>query len=319
MLERSGCCMVDQWIPENPLSIGEKGYEGTTPTATTGAEEIVCDGMRIDSPEAVAEHLERFVFPGLERAAADFDEPAHVRRLLEQEARGQEAIGPSLLKVPYGVAPFPGLAYYQYGYVHYLMAYALLPEVMEKHFRLQADHAERVNRAVARAVTEGGLPPLIRLDHDMADARGTLVDIRSLDRIWFPAFARAIAPLIEAGITLIWHCDGNLMPMVPRLLEVGIAGFQGFQYEHGMDYERLCRMKTRDGEDLVVIGGVSVTTTLPRGTPEDVRRELAWLVRHAPPRGFFLGCSSSITPGVPWENLQALVEGFHHYRTHGRG
>ena len=91
------------------------------------------------------------------------------------------------------------------------------------------------NRAAARAVTEGGLPPLCRLDHDMADSRGTLVHIDSLDRLWLPHFARSIEPLVQAGVRLLWHCDGNLMEMVPRLLEAGIAGFQGFQYEDGMD------------------------------------------------------------------------------------
>ena len=35
--------------------------------------------------------------------------------------------------------------------------------------------------------------------------------------------------------------------------------------------------------------------------------------------GLFLGGSSSITPGVPHENLRALIEGLAHYRTHGRG
>ena len=58
-----------------------------------------------------------------------------------------------------------------------------------------------------------------RLDHDMADSRGTLVDIKSLDNIWFPHFARAIEPLLKGGIKLVWHCGGNLMQMVPRLLE----------------------------------------------------------------------------------------------------
>jgi uroporphyrinogen decarboxylase len=198
------------------------------------------------------------------------------------------------------------------------MAYALYPEVIERDFSLQADLALLNNRAAARAIIEAGLLPLLRLDHDMADSRGTLVDIRSLDRIWFPHLARCIEPLLEAGIRLLWHCDGNLMAMVPRLLDVGLGGFQGFQYEDGMDYERICRMRTRDGDDLTIIAGVSVTRTLPHGTPADVRRELAWLVENGPETGLFLAGSSSITPGVPWENLATLVEGFHYYRQHGR-
>ena len=78
-------------------------------------------------------------------------------------------------------------------------------------------------------------------------------------------------------------------------------------------------MKTRDSEDPIIIGGVSVTTTLPLGTPNDVKQELAWLVEKGPKTGLFLGISSSMTPGVPWENMETLLQGFDYYRTHGRG
>ena len=67
----------------------------------------------------------------------------------------------------------------------------------------------------------------------------------------------------------------------------------------------------------MIWAGVSVTRTLPFGTPADVRSELDWLVRHGPHAGLFLGASSSITPGVPWENLDALIEGLAYYRSHG--
>lgn len=322
MLENSGVCLLDQWIPTNPLTMTEAGFDhsaaGKSPT--TGMSRIVCDGICIDSPEAVVSHLEQFVFPALEKATASFDEDATVARLLREEARVQAELGDRILKAPYcsPLAAFPALSYGAYGYECYLMAYALFPEVMEKHFELQADYALKHNRAGARAIREGGLPPCLRLDHDMADARGTLVDIRSLDRLWFPHFSRCLKPFLDARLSLIWHCDGNLSQMVPRLLDCGLAGFQGFQYECGMDYERICRMKTRDGAELLIIAGVSVTRTLPFGTPDDVKKELRWLVERGPRQGLFLGCSSSIAPGVPWENLKVLIEGFRHYRAHGR-
>jgi hypothetical protein len=41
-------------------------------------------------------------------------------------------------------------------------------------------------------------------------------------------------------------------------------------------------------------------------------------VRCGPETGLFLGASSSITPGVPWQNLATLVEGLTYYRTQGR-
>jgi hypothetical protein len=316
-----GACFIDQFIPRNPLTMSAHGYETDSVTCgpTTGASEIRADGMVIDGPEAVARHLQEVVLPRLRAQIEQFDEGEQyaVTRLIEAERLLQKRFGNDLLKVPYGgFQAFPRLRYGQYGYHHYFCAYALYPELMAEDFRLQADLAVLQNRRSARAIVEGELPAVVRLDHDMADSRGTLVDVRSLDEIWFPQFARAIEPLLAAGVRLLWHCDGNLMAMVPRLLEVGIGGFQGFQYEDGMDYEQICGLKDREGNPLMIWAGVSVTTTLPLGTPTQVRDQLRWLVRHGPPVGLVLGASSSITPGIPAENLATLVEGLAYYRDH---
>ncbi len=317
-----GVSYIEQWIPENPLSMREHGYdEDAARGATTGAEEIVRDGIKIDSPEAAVEHMETFEFPRWEQSRRDLEANAEkeVRNRIAGEVAVQKLFGMNMLKGPYDVFfSFPGFMYGHYGYANYFMAYALYPEVIERGFKLRADAAEVHNRIAARAIIEGGLPRLVRLDHDMADSRGMLVDIKTLDHIWFPHFARSIKPLLDAGIRLIWHCDGNLMEMVPRLLECGLGGFQGFQYEDGMDYEKICRMKTRDGGDLFIIAGVSVTRTLSHGKPADVRREMDWLVEHGPKVGLMLGCSSSIAPGMPLENIRTLIDGFAHYRKHGR-
>lgn len=319
---KTGVCFIDQWIPENPLSMGDQGYRADTPRgATTGAEEIVRDGMVIDSPEAVVAHMETVLFPQWERWKNDLESRAdeEIRQRIAGEVTVQRLFGPSMLKGPYGgFFTFPGFLYSTYGYANYFMAYGLYPEVIERGFKLYAAAAVAHNRIAARAILAGDLPRLVRLDHDMADSRGLLVDVRTLDRLWLPHFARSIQPFHDAGIRLIWHCDGNLMALVPRLLECGIGGFQGFQYEDGMDYPAICRLKTRDGAPLFIIAGVSVTRTLPHGTPDDVRRELEWLVANGPPVGLMLGCSSSVPPGVPRENLQTLIEGLRYYRERGR-
>ena len=325
MQRNIGTGMIDQWIPDNPMSISDHGYEDNTPKgATTGAENVVCDGIVIDSPEAVVEHLEKFAIPHQQKAVQQWqsDPKKHtsdlIRRIIADERKVQELFGSDILKAPYGVVGFPHTPYYTYGYQNYFMAYALYPEVMEKLFKVQADYCALRNRAVAQAYAEGNLPPYLRLDFDIADSRGTLVDIKSLDKIWFPHFARSLAPMLATNVKMIWHCDGNLMQMVPRLLEVGLKGFQGFQYEDGMDYVKICKMKTKAGEDLHIIGGVSVTRTLPFGKPEDVRKEIQWLVKNGPKTGLLLGGSSSIAPGVSLENMTAFVDGLKYYREHGR-
>jgi hypothetical protein len=318
MQQAVGTCLLDQWIPNNPLEMGTSGYEGREKGATTGAVEVVLDGITINSPEAVIEHMETVMFPAIEWQIAHFNEEARIQEILVQEANVQQILGPSILKSGYAFVSFPYLYYYQYGYEPYFSTYALYPEVIERGFKLQADLALLNNTAAAKAYVVGQLPPIYRLDHDMADSRGTLPSITSLDRLWFPHLTRSLEPLVKAGVRLIWHCDGNLMAMVPRLLEAGVSGFQGFQYEDGMDYRRICAMRARTGEELLVIAGVSVTRTLPFGGPDDVKNEIDFLVANGPKRGLFLACSSSVAPGVSWENICTLVEGLAYYRVHGR-
>jgi hypothetical protein len=316
-----GVCVLDQYIPRNPLSIGRYGFEADADLrhkATAGLTEITCDGIRIDSPESVVEHMEQVVFPNLEKQIFRFDEAARIKEIIEGEVRIQKMLGQDILKSGYGFIHFPILAYSRYGYGHYFTAYGLYPDVMEKHFSLQADLALLNNNAAVKAYQQGQFPPLFRLDHDMAGSRSLLIKPQSLDDIWFPHFSRCLKPVLKSGIRLIWHCDGNLMDMVPRLLNVGLHGFQGFQYENGMDYEKICRMKTKDNENLIIMAGVSVTRTLPYGTPLDIKHELEYLVKAGPQNGLFLGASSSITPGVPWKNLVTFIEGLNYYRINGR-
>ena len=73
-LRNVGVCSLDQYIPTNPLSMGDKGYEGTERGATTGAEKIILNDITIDSPEAVVEHIERFVLPSIQSQIAGFNE-----------------------------------------------------------------------------------------------------------------------------------------------------------------------------------------------------------------------------------------------------
>jgi len=107
-----GTNVIIQWIPDNPLSMGSAGYDGAAHGATTGADRIILDGMEIDTPEAVIEHLEKFVFQRLIDATRSFDEGARARQIVADEVQVQSTLGPGILKTPYGVIGFPIIDYY---------------------------------------------------------------------------------------------------------------------------------------------------------------------------------------------------------------
>jgi uroporphyrinogen decarboxylase len=135
--------------------------------------------------------------------------------------------------------------------------------------------------------------------------------------MWFPRFEYCLRPILEqTSCRMLWHCDGDVRPMVPGLIECGVVGFQGFQYEYGVDFAELCKFHSRDGSPLSMYAGVSVTRTLPYGTPEQVRKDLDYLVEVHGDTALMLGATSSVLPGVPSANIDALIEGLAYYRTH---
>jgi hypothetical protein len=318
MQKNIGVCMLDQYIPDNPLSMDESGYLGHSGN-TTGAEKIYANGILIESPEDVAEHIEKYVIPGCLNEINNFNETGFIKYIIENETNIQNIMGPEILKTGYGYISFPPFLYGYYGYEYYFSAYALYPEIIDRLFTVQGDLCYLKNKAAVKAFLQAGLPLYHLLDHDMADGKGVLVNEKTLERAWVPAFIKAISPAAEADFTLLWHCDGNLMKLIPYLLEGGVNGFQGFQYEFGMDYPYICNLKAKDGKSMVIQAGISVTRELPMGKPEDVRKQLKELVEYGPKTGLFLGMSSSCVPGTPYENILTAVEGMKYYKKHGRG
>jgi len=320
MQKNIGVCMIDQYIPTNPLSMDTAGYLGASGN-TTGAEKIYADGMPIESPEDAAEHMEKYTIPGLKHAIDTFDENTEneiINTVIRHETDIQNEFGPEILKTGYGQISFPPFLYGNYGYEYYFSAYALYPEIIDRVFTLWGELSYLRNKAVVKAYKQADLPLYHRLDHDMADGRGLLVDVKTLERAWVPAFIKAISPAVEADFTLLWHCDGNLMRLIPYLLEAGVNGFQGFQYEYGMDYPYICNLKSKNGKSMVIEAGVSVTRELPMGTPDDVKKQLQELVEYGPKTGLFLCISSSCVPGTPYKNILAAVEGIKYYKDNGR-
>lgn len=269
---------------------------------------VMEERAQCSSPEEAAEGIRRHIAL-LREKLKNFDAEAAGSEFVASSKAWQAKCGDDMLWVGYeGAREMPCLKYYEYGYENFFVAYALYPELMAEMFKVEADFAVDYNAAIAGAITAENLAPVVRFDHDMTDQRGSLVSLESLDEMFFPQLARCVAPFREHGIRVIWHCDGNITDFVPRLIRCGVDGFQGFQEECGVDYEALCRLTADDGRRLMIWGTVSVTRTLPRGTPEEVRAEVRRSIETAARPEFFLAASSTIGPEVPFENIQALFD-----------
>lgn len=130
-----------------------------------------------------------------------------------------------------------------------------------------------------------------------------------LEKYYLPQLRYGLEPLLEVGCRPVWHCDGDVRPLLDMLIEAGVKGFQGFQRECGMLLEEIIQKRTRDGEPLLIFGHLAVTTELPVDTPEQITAK----VRHAinickGNASLVLFTSSSINPDVPLENVKAMYQ-----------
>lgn len=109
------------------------------------------------------------------------------------------------------------------------------------------------------------------------------------------------------GARVIYHSDGAVTDAVPGLIDMGIDVLQALQFDaKNMDPAFL---KDNFGERLCFQGGVSVQSTLPFGTPAQVRDEVQARIRVLGRQGgYILGPSHWIQAGTPPENIVAMFD-----------
>ncbi|MGI5816608.1 MAG: uroporphyrinogen decarboxylase family protein [Armatimonadota bacterium] len=306
-VRRTGANFVPQWY--FPREAQRKLETGEIMHQTRRHEDA---GFR--SPEDVRDFIEQL--PDDATAEREFD----VERAAGDYARTiithSEMMGPEVLVIDgFGQADFMG-AYTRFGYENYLACAGLYPEMMRRYYHHSAVNARLRNHAIVAAIERHNLAPFVYSGQDICGSGGPLISPAMLRELYFPELAWAMEPLVEAGVGVIWHCDGDIRPIVDDLLGLGIMGLQGFEEEHGPRWEDMCALTDRSGERLSVWGCVSVTSTLPHGTPEDVRRSVErsfTVAGHG--RGHVLSSTSSILPETPMANIDALFE---HAKRFGR-
>jgi len=186
-----------------------------------------------------------------------------------------------------------------------LAAVALYPDAVERIYWESSVLSRERNKIVIRLMREYGLPPMLLCGEDICVNRGPMVSPDFLRQRYWPHDRYALEPFLDAGIRLIHHCDGNVMPLVDDMIETGFSGFQGFQYECGVDPRELRQRRSRLGEEPLLLGGLSVTRTLPLGGPADVIEEVEYCLDCTDAgRGFFLFTSNVTGVEVPPENVR---------------
>jgi hypothetical protein len=141
------------------------------------------------------------------------------------------------------------------------------------------------------------------LGDDIAFKSGPLFHPDWLRKHYFPRLARAIDAAHRRGISVLFHSDGNLNPILDDLVAAGIDGLNPIEILAGMDIGVIHRRYPH----LFMAGGIDVSQLLPFGTPGQVRDAVHRAVDAAEGR-LLVGSSTEVNEDVPLANFLALRE-----------
>jgi uroporphyrinogen decarboxylase len=168
-----------------------------------------------------------------------------------------------------------------------------------------------VRRRMARFFADQDVDVLI-LGDDVSMQTGMLMSPDTW-RKWFKGRMATIindARAIKPEIPVFYHSDGNPTDIIEDLIEIGVTILNPVQPEciSPNDVKRIY------GEKLALWGTIGTQTTMPFGSPEDVRKEVRERIESVGANGgLVLGPTHSLEPDVPWENVEALYNAIEEY------
>ena len=123
-----------------------------------------------------------------------------------------------------------------------------------------------------------------------------------------PRQKRVFDLMKRSGLKVFYHSCGNVWPLIGDLVDMGVDVLNPVQVSAG-EMGDTAALKRTWGEELTFWGGIDTQHVLPRGTPEEVRREV-WrrLDDLAGGGGCVLAGVHDIQPEVPPENICAMFE-----------
>jgi len=187
------------------------------------------------------------------------------------------------------------------GMENLLLWLALEPRFVHALLEGIADHLMRtLEILVGRFAFDG-----VALSDDYGTQRGLLLSPEAWRAFVKPHLARLFGRAKDAGKTVFLHSCGNIRPVVPDLVDLGLDILHPIQPE-AMD---IAELKREFGRHLSFCGGLGTQDLMVRASPAQVRAEVRRLQRTmGAGGGYILDSGITLQADVPLANLLAMID-----------
>jgi len=186
------------------------------------------------------------------------------------------------------------------GFEELLVASMLEPELVRNLAEMSADLNVKLAHEAARFGAD-----FVFTGDDYCSNTNSFLAPDVFRELMFPSLKKVFKGFRDAGLPLIKHTDGNVMPLLDMILEAGIDCLDPIDPMGGMD---MAEMKKQHGKTIALKGNVNCATTLVNGTVEEVVQETLGVMHAAAAGGgLILSSSNSIHSSVNPLNYLAML------------
>jgi uroporphyrinogen decarboxylase len=283
-----------QSVPGLPLGVGQSD-EPTSADLFGSVWRTDRRPMHLIEPALKEPSLEGYQFPPMEDVFTPDWEIA-ARRFIEDHPSTYVVAG-------FGFGLFER-TWTMRGFNEALMDAAANPAFYADLVEAIADHQLEIIERLLALPVDG-----IWFSDDWGYQQGVLLGPMRWRRFIKPHLARMYERVHAAGRHTLSHCCGSVYEIMPDIIEIGLDVLESVQPEaRGMNpYE----LKAAYGSDITFFGGLGSQSTVPFGTPEEIKAEVRRLCSvMGEGGGYILGPAKALQPETPTANAAAVVEAF---------
>lgn len=122
-------------------------------------------------------------------------------------------------------------------------------------------------------------------------------------KLFKPRYQELIHVMKAAGKKVFFHSDGYILDLYPEFIEMGVDAVNSQLWCMGVE-----TVAEKYAGKITFWGEISRQTTLPNGTPNEVKEAAATMIEHMFVNGGGLIGQSEINKDVPLENIRALLD-----------